>query len=167
MSRFLLALSFLVALSGCEGAGGGGAGDAAGSASSSSENLPVYSKSEFVADSTALNEQEDSLAKLGLKFKMGFNYQNGISTRSCEWDKGFLSSFQESNATPSDANWIDALEKYVAAVESHVSKYGSGFNLKGDDGSVSAKKLTDGVKDDFKLKLEVVRKTITALKSAS
>jgi hypothetical protein len=131
----------LMALSSCDGSGELADG---GSGTQPTSQEQAQATNEMVA----LNDVENALANVGLKFKETFNYQNGVQTTTYRWDVDYLKQFAKDHPEATNADMIAALQKYVDGGNAIIQKWG--------DRLIAHKEL--------EAKISLAQQTINALK---
>ena len=153
--QLLLGAVVALTLTACSGSGSG----------NDSENMPTYTESEFLTDTSNLKSTEKSLEGVGLRMKSSTDYGYSTTTTTASWDQDFNRNYLSSHPNTQPSDLIAPLENYKTVANSYLQKYSVNFNLRMSNGSVEGKTLTDSVKKELQVKIDLVQKTMAKLKN--
>ena len=161
MSRIKLITLNIVLVIGMAGAVSACGDSGGGSRSPQSLALPEHTENEFFADTQALEASENQLGNLGLKYQ---DTRDSAGGRTYSWDMEYLNSFGQKNPQVQKTDMIKALEAYVKNADQYLAKYSTDFQLKKNSGQLESKKLIDEVREVIKVKSDVAKRSIEALR---
>lgn len=161
LKDLLCLVSVSLILFACSKDNGGGGSNSNGNGN----NYPTYTESEQLDDLLKVDEAEQSLEKLGLKFDKNEEYRNGLVKTTYFFDKNYLS--KKFSGQHVDVNMDDicaAVENYIRVAESHVNKYSGPFNLKMNSGQTIVKEMTREYAESLQDKISLSKKLLVSVR---
>jgi len=115
------------------------------------------------SDMKALDNEEKALEKVGLRFLVEERTVDGVRKRSMTFDKAFLKEFVDSGQAGTDREVYnkkmgEALNKYVAAGNGILGKYGNVIEVASTNGKTERYTLAEDVKVELEAKVDISKR---------